>query len=174
MIAALVTLAAEAAVIGVIAGILLAWGLSGGDGVDAHPVASLLGLLLLLGTIATTGVVIGLFDGWTGATVLAAVISVAAGAIAWLSWQPAERDRRPLYASLAAMALLVPVAVGFVGTADAAAPRHLAIAAVAPVALALALAPPWGDSAARRDPMMLVALLVLAAPLCLLATTLVA
>jgi hypothetical protein len=94
--------------------------------------------------------------------------------MAWLSWQPAERDRRPLYWALALVALLLPVAVGFVGTAHPAGPRHLVIAAVAPAALVLALAPPWGDGAARRDPMMLAALLTLVAPLCLLATTLLA
>jgi hypothetical protein len=174
MVTGLITLAAEAAVIGVIAGVLLAWGLSGGDGVDGHPVAALLGLVLFIGTIATTGVVIGLLEGWTGAAVLATVVAVGSGAIAWLSWQPAERDRRPLYATLAGVAFLLPVVMGFLGTADAAAPRHLVIAAVAPVALLLALAPPWGDGAARRDPLMLAALLTLAAPLCLLATTLVA
>ncbi len=174
MVAGLVTLAAEAAVVGVIAGMLLAWGLTGGDGVDAHPVPSLLGLALFGGTIATTVVVIGLFDGWTGAAVVATVVSVVAGAMAWLSWQPAERDRRPLYWALALVALLLPVAVGFLGTARPAGPRHLVIAAVAPAALVLALAPPWGDRAARRDPMMLAALLTLVAPLCLLAATLLA
>ena len=138
------------------------------------PVPSLLGLALFGGTIATTVVVIGLFDGWTGAAVVATVVSVVAGAMAWLSWQPAERDRRPLYWALALVALLLPVAVGFVGTAHPAGPRHLVIAAVAPAALVLALAPPWGDGAARRDPMMLAALLTLVAPLCLLATTLLA
>jgi endonuclease/exonuclease/phosphatase (EEP) superfamily protein YafD len=61
-----------------------------------------------------------------------------------------------------------------VGDAHAAAPHHLVIAAVAPVALTLAVAPPWGDRAARRNPRMLAALLTLAAPLCLLATTLLA
>ncbi len=171
MVAGLVTMAAEAAVIGVIAGMLLAWGLTGGDGVGAHPVPSLLGLVLFGATIVTTVVVIGLFDGWTGAVVVATVVSVVAGAMAWLSWQPAERDRRPLYWALAGVALLLPVAVGFLGTAHAAGPRHLVIAAVAPAALTLALAPPWGDGAGRRDPMMLAALLTLLAPLCLLAAT---
>ena len=171
MVAGLVTLAAEAAVVGVIVGMLLAWGLSGGDGVDAHPVPALLGLVLFGGAVATTGVVVGLFDGWTGAVVVAAVMSVVAGASAWLSWRPAERDRRPLYWALAALALLLPVAVGFFGDAHAAVPRHLLIAAVAPVSLVLAVAPPWGDRAERRDPMMLAALLTLLAPLCLLAGT---
>ena len=174
MVAGLVTLAAEASVIGVIVGMLLAWGLTGGDGVAAHPVPSLLGLVLFGGTITTTVVVIGLFDGWTGAAVVATVISVVAGAIAWLSWKPAERDRRPLCWTLSAVALLLPVAVGFVGNAHEAGPRQLLIAAVAPAALTLAVAPPWGDGAARRDPMMLAALLTLVAPVCLLATTLLA
>ena len=174
MVAGLVTLAAEAAVIGVITGMLLAWGLTGGDGVDAHPVPSLLGLMLFGGTIATTVAVIGLFDGWTGAVVVATVVSVVGGAMAWLSWQPAERDRRALYWALVVVALLLPFAVGFVGTAHAAGPRHLVTAAIAPAALTLALAPPWGDGAARRDKMMLAALLTLLAPLCLLATTLLA
>lgn len=174
MIAALVTLAAEAAVIGVIAGVLLAWGMTGGDGADAHPVAALLGLVLLAGTIATTGVVVGLLHGWVGAVVLVTALSIVAGATAWLSWQPPDRDRRPLYGVLVGLALLLPVAVGALGTADAATARHLLITAVAPAALVLALVPPWGDGAARRDPMMLPALLVLAAPLGLLAATLYA
>jgi hypothetical protein len=129
-------------------------------------------VVLLVGTIATTGVVIGLLDGWTGAVVLAAVISVAVGAALWLSWQPPERDRRPLYWMLAGVALILPVAVGFVGCAVGAALRLLLIAAVAPAAVVLALAPPWGDGAARRDPMLGLSLLVLVAPLGLLATTL--
>ena len=171
MVSALVTLAAEVAVIGVIAGMLLAWGLTGGDGVPAHPVPSLLGLVLLGGTVATTVSVIGLFDGWTGAVVVATLGSVMAAAIVWLSRQPAERERRPLYWTLAVAALLLPVAVGLIGDAHAAAARHLVIAAVAPAALVLAVAPPWGDGAMRRDPMMGAALLTLAAPLSLLATT---
>ena len=174
MVAGLVTLAAEAAVIGVIAGMLLAWGLTGGDGAPAHPVPSLLGLVLFGGTITTTVVVIGLFDGWTGAAVAATVVAAVAGATAWLSSHPAERDRRPLYWTLAVLALLLPVVVGIVGSAQAAAPRDLVIAAVAPAALLLALAPPWGDGAARRDPVMLAALLALVAPLCLLAATVLA
>ncbi len=174
MIAGLVTLAAEAAVVGVVVGMLLAWGLAGGDGVDAHPVSSLLGLLLFGGTVATAVVVLGLFDGWTGAVVIAAVLSVGAGAAAWLSRQPAERDRRPLYWALAGSALLLPVAVGFFGSADAATPRQLLIAAVAPVSLLVALAPPWGDRETRRDPMVVPALLTLAAPAGVLATTLLA
>src|SRR5215203_2913202 len=169
MVAGLVTLAAEAAVMGVIAGVLLAWALTGGDGVPAHPVPALLGLVLFGGTITTTVVVIGLFDGWTGAAVAATVVSAVAGATAWLSWQPAERDRRPLYVTLAAVALLLPVAVGFVGSAQAAGPRHLVIAAVPPAALVLAVAPPWGDGAAWRDHVMRAALLTLVAPWCLLA-----
>lgn len=174
MVAGLVTLAAEAAVIGVIAGMLLAWGLTGGDGGQAHPVPSLLGLVLFGGTVATTAVVIGLLDGWTGPAVAATVLAVTAGATVWLSWQPAERDRRPLYWTLVVVALLLPIVVASVGDAHPAALRHLVIAAIAPVALALSAAPPWGDGALRRDPMMLAGLLVLATPLCLLSTTLLA
>ena len=85
-----------------------------------------------------------------------------AGAAAWVSWQPPDRDRRPLYGALVGLALLLPVAMGVWGTADPAALRHLLIAAVPPAALVLALAPPWGDRPARRDPMVLPALLVLA------------
>lgn len=171
MIAAIVTLAAEAAVIGVVAGMMLAWGLSGGDGVDAHPVAALLGVVLFVGTIATTGVVIGLFVGWTGPAVILTVALTGVGATAWLSWQPPERGRRPLFIVLAGVASILPVMVGLMGEAQAAAPHHLLIGAVAPVALVLALVPPWGDRPARRDPLLLAALLTLAAPLLLLATT---
>ena len=171
MVAGLVTLATEAAAAGVLAGMLLAWGLAGGDGAEAHPVPALLGLVLFGGTVATLVVVVGLFDGWTGAAVAATVMSAIAGAVAWLSWQPSARARRPLYWALAVAAVLLPVAVAFTGEAHAAAARQLVVAAVAPTALTLALAPPWGDGAARRDPMTWAALLTLLAPLGLLAAT---
>ena len=123
MVAGLVALATEAAAAGVLAGMLLAWGLAGGDGVEAHPVPALLGLVLFGGTIATLVVVVGLFDGWTGAAVAATVFSAMAGAMAWLSWQPSERDRRPLYWALTVAAVLVILTAVACGSGDQAVTR---------------------------------------------------
>lgn len=118
----LVTAAAELATVLVPVGMLVAWGLSGGDGTAENPVAPVAGLVVFLSSLAAWVASIGLLAApWHLVFGAVLILGVVAWALLMTAFQD-DRDRRRIYVALTGLALLLPLLFAMV--ADTRAPTR--------------------------------------------------